>query len=121
MGSQRPSDLFHLKSVGAVQVIRLALPQAFDSDEFDRLNESLLGVLSQRADGGWVLDLSDLEYAGSSVLGLMVNIRQRVKQAGGRLVLCGLSERLMTIFRTCSLERLFVIRKTEDDAVNRAT
>ena len=67
-----------------------------------------------------MLDLTRLCYAGSSVLGLIVNIRQRVKQGGGRLVLCGLSDRLLQIFRTCSLERLFVIRRTEADAVARA-
>jgi anti-anti-sigma factor len=115
------TELFRVKAVGPVQVIRLALPESLDSDEFDRLNESLLTILAERPGGGWVLDLSELHYAGSSLLGLMVNLRQRVKQAGGRLVLFGLSDRLMTIFRTCSLERLFVIRKAEDDAINRAT
>ena len=115
------ADLFRVKAVGPVQVIRLELPQTLDSDEFGCLNESLLKVLGQRPEGGWVLDLSELHYAGSSLLGLMVNLRQRVKQAGGRLVLFGLSDRLMTIFRTCSLERLFVIRKSEDDAINWAT
>lgn len=64
-----------------------------------------------------VLDLSRLAYVGSSVLGLLVSVRQTVKEAGGRLVLCGLSERLMQIFRTRSLERLFVIRRSREDAV----
>lgn len=114
------TELFQVKAVGAVQVIHLALPDRLDSDEFDRLNESLLDVLAKQPAGGWVLDLTDLHYAGSSLLGLMVNIRQRIKQAGGRLVLFGASDRLMQIFRTCSLERLFVIRKSEDDAVSRA-
>ena len=113
------AELFRVKTVGQVQVIRLELPETLDSDEFDRLNESLLDHLGQRPGAGWVLDLSDLHYAGSSLLGLMVNIRQRLKQLDGRLVLCGLSENLLQVFRTCSLERLFVIRRTEADAVNR--
>ena len=114
------AELFGTVTMDGVQVIRLQLPEHLDSDEFDRLNESLLGLLATQPAGAWVLDLSQLQYAGSSLLGLMVNIRQRVKQAGGRLVLCGLSDRLLQVFRTCSLERLFVIRRSVVEAVARA-
>jgi anti-sigma B factor antagonist len=114
------ADLFQVSVVGVVQVIRLELPEALDSGEFDRLNESVLGVIGKQPAGGWVVDLSALEYAGSSVLGLLVNIRQRVKQSGGRLVICGLSNLLIQIFKTCSLERMFVVRKSLDEAVARA-
>jgi anti-anti-sigma factor len=54
---------------------------------------------------------------GSSALGLMVNIRQCILQAGGDLVLCGLSPQLLRIFRTCCMERLFRISKTQADAL----
>src|SRR4051794_39045468 len=115
------SDLIRVTSVEpGVRLIRLSLPETMDSGEFDRLNESMLSAVAEAAAGGWVLDLSNLAYAGSSVLGLLVNLRQRIKQAGGRLVLCGLSETLLQTFRTCSLERLFVIRRTPEDAAARA-
>ena len=78
-----------------------------------------LQLLSPQAGAAWVLDLSALAYVGSSVLGLMVNVRQRVKQAGGQLVLCGLSDQLLQIFHTCSLERLFVISRSMQEAVER--
>ena len=114
------ADLFQLSAVGVVQVIRLELPEALDSGEFDRLNDAVLGVIGKQAAGGWVVDLSAIEYAGSSVLGLLVNIRQRIRQSGGRLVICGLSTLLVQVFKTCSLERMFVIRKSVDEAVARA-
>jgi anti-sigma B factor antagonist len=114
------TELFQLSAVGIVQVIRLELPEALDSGEFDRLNDAVLDIIGKQAAGGWVIDLSAIEYAGSSVLGLLVNIRQRVKQSGGRLVICGLSNLLVQIFHTCSLERMFVIRKSLDEAVARA-
>jgi anti-anti-sigma factor len=115
------SDLIRVSSVEhGVRVIRLSLPETMDSGDFDRLNDSILTAVAETASGGWVLDLSNLAYAGSSVLGLLVNLRTRIKQAGGRLVLCGLSENLLQTFRTCSLERLFVIRRTPQDAAARA-
>jgi anti-anti-sigma factor len=110
------AELFRVQTLGAVQVIALELPEQLDSGQFDDLNQSILDVMGGRANGAWVIDLSALAYAGSSLLGLLVNVRQRVKQAGGRLVLCGLSDQMLQIFRTCSLERLFVIRRSAEEA-----
>lgn len=114
------AELYHVTNVGSVQVVELRLPETLDSDEFGRLNDSLIAAAAGGPGHALVLDLSHLAYVGSSVLGLLVNVRQKVKEAGGRLVLCGLSERLLQIFRTCSLERLFVIRRSREEAVERA-
>ena len=48
---------------------------------------------------------------------LMVNLRQRVKDAGGKLALCNMSSRLLRVFQTCSLERLFIIKSDREEAV----
>src|SRR5438874_13715949 len=114
------SDLFRVSEVDSVTVVELALPQSLESSEFDRLNDTILQLIGQRPGGRWVLDLEHVSYMGSSTLGLMVNIRQRVRTASGRLILCCLSSRLLQIFRTCCLERLFVIAHTCADAMMRA-
>lgn len=114
------SDRFQVIAIDAVNVIELSLPQILDSDEFDRLNDKILNALGGKAGARWVIDLAEVSYLGSSALGLMVNIRQRVKQAGGRLVLCGLSQRLLEIFHTCCLERLFTIVRDREEAIRTA-
>ncbi len=108
-------DFVKLISEGSVNVIELSLPEQLDSDEFDRLNKDLMRVLDKKISGRWLLDLSSVEYMGSSVLGLMINARQHIKTGGGKLALSGLTPRLAQIFRTCCLEKLFVISKTRDD------
>jgi len=110
-------EFFELAQAGPAQVVSLRLPQAMDSSQFDRLNDELLTLLGAQPQGQWVLDLSGVSYMGSSALGLMVNVRQRVKQAGGQLVLCGLSPRLLQVFKTCCMERLFRIAKTREQAL----
>lgn len=114
------TDLFKMSRVGLVNVIELTLPPTLDIDEFDRLNESLLAVVRAEPGAGWVLDLSRLSYVGSALLGLMVNMRQQIKQSGGRMALCGLSPQLVHIFNTCCMERLFRIVKSRADAVSAA-
>lgn len=111
------SQLFQVLCIDAVRVVELTLPVTLDSGEFDRINESLLEVVNKESHAWWVLDLSRLSYMGSSALGLMVNVRQQIKKGGGKLILCGMSPRLQQIFRTCCMERLFVIKASRADAL----
>jgi anti-anti-sigma factor len=119
IGANMFEPSFEVTQTGPVNVVMLRLPEMMDSHEFDRLNDDILAAIANTPQGRWVFDLSNLNYMGSSSLGLMVNIRQRVKQVGGQLVLCTISPPLMKIFRTCCLERLFTITRTREDAVQR--
>jgi anti-anti-sigma factor len=112
-----PKEFFQLKREDTVNVVELTLPQSIDSKEFEHLNEAISQLFVDPGGDLWVLDLSRLSYMGSSALGLMVNIRQQIKSAGGHLVLCGLSPRLVQIFHTCCLEQLFTIVKTREEAL----
>jgi len=111
------SDLLKLTTIGSVQIIELRLPDDLDSSEFDRLNEEVGGWINPAAGKFWVVDLARVEYMPSSGLGLLVNIRHQVKAQKGQIMLCNMSSRLQGIFRACSLERLFTIHRTLDDAV----
>lgn len=112
------ADFFKVSDAVTVRVVELELPATLDVDEFDKLNDSLLAQFREK-DGRWILDLSKVDYIGSAVLGLMVNIRQHVKSAAGKLVLCGLSPRLLEIFKACCMERLFVIVRSRAEAVKK--
>ena len=115
------ANLYRHSKAGTVNVVDLTLPHTLDIEEFDRLNESILELIRAEPEGQWVLDLSQLSYMGSAALGLLVNLRQQIKQSGGRLVLCGLSPQLVHIFKTCCMERLFKIVKGRADAVAAAS
>jgi stage II sporulation protein AA (anti-sigma F factor antagonist) len=114
----RMSQLFRVHkddTVGAT-VLELTLPDQLDDSDFDRLNEALLALIDD-ASPDRIIDLSRVNYMGSAMLGMMVNLRQQVKNIKGRLVLCGMSQRLTDIFRTCCMERLFTIARTRTDAL----
>jgi anti-anti-sigma factor len=110
------TEMFQLISEGTVNIIELALPESLDSAEFGELNDSLSRLFSSADIKRWIVDLAQVSYMGSSALGLMVNVRQQIRQRGGHVVLCSLSPRLLNIFHTCCLERLFTIVKTRDEA-----
>lgn len=108
---------FQIIDEAKVKVIELAVSDHVDSATFDELNTSLLGLFHPNGQRNWVLDLSQVSYLGSAMLGLMVNIRQQVKNINGTLVLCNLSPNLLAIFRASALERLFQIARSRKEAV----
>jgi anti-anti-sigma factor len=100
-------DLFTLSALGEANIIELSLPLNLDAGQFDHLNETLGQLITTSPHNRWVVDLGRVEYGGSAMLGLLVNLRQRIKQHGGSLVLCRLSDQLQKTMSTCSLDRLF--------------
>jgi anti-anti-sigma factor len=112
------SNRYQISEEQTVRVLRLNLPDVMDTVEVDGLIDNILDEVAKSAGGPWVVDLSNATYMGSSMLGLFVNIRERIKQAGGRLVLSGMPPPLMKIFQTCCLEKLFTIVKSKPDAIS---
>jgi anti-anti-sigma factor len=93
-----------------------------DPADFDRINESVGElVVGSAASDKWVLDLTGVDYIGSALLGLLVNLRQRVKAGGGTLVLCGVSGQVTKALQTCSLHNLFSIVDKREAAMKRAS
>jgi anti-anti-sigma factor len=112
-----PEELLKTSPHQYAQLVELALPDDLDSAEFDRLNGRIDEVFAQRPGARFILDLTSTRYMGSAMLGLMVNIRHRVKTMNGRLALCGMSAALQGVFKACCLEKLFTIARTRDDAL----
>ncbi|MGA2439557.1 MAG: STAS domain-containing protein [Tepidisphaeraceae bacterium] len=111
------SNRFQITHEQSANVLQFVLPSNMDTMEIDGLIEAVLKQLPSTGDQRWVVDLSRVEYLGSSMLGLFVNMRERIRQADGILVLCGMAPQLLQIFKTCCLERLFTIAKSRADAL----
>jgi len=112
--------LYRHTTEGGVHIVELILPMSTDHTEFDKLNDVIGDLLERTAADRWVIDLKEVEYIGSALLGLLVNLRQRVKSAGGTLILCALSEHVTKALKTCSLHNLFIIADRREAAVKRA-
>jgi anti-anti-sigma factor len=111
------SQFFAVHQHQNVGVLELKLPEVVDSTDFDHLNQSLLGLLDGSRGKTWIIDLSHVQYLGSAMLGLMVNLRQQLKNIGGTMVLCNLSPRVSDVFRTSCMERLFQIAGSKPAAL----
>ena len=62
------------------------------------------------------LDFRPVEFVGSSTLGMIVRLRERLLQADRRLYLCPLPPRLAEAFEVAHMNGLFDVCPSEQDA-----
>ena len=64
-----------------------------------------------------VINLEAVRYLDSSGIGTLVEVFRRVNAYGGKLVLCGLNDRVLSVFEITKLDKFFKICKTETEAL----
>lgn len=73
---------------------------------------SLRQQLSQAMSGDFdrmIIDLSDVPYMDSSGVATLVEAMQLSRRAGSKLVLCGLQDKVRSIFEIARLDTVFTI------------
>lgn len=88
----------------AVIIFRLGLD--VDIESFNDITVSLIDSWPLASGRDVLVDLSQSRYMGSVLLGLLINIRSRVRAGKGKLVVVGASPRLVEVFRSANLDRL---------------
>ena len=111
-------DSFQLQWHGSVVVV---IPSANVQDiRWDLIEPAaaiILGPLREQVVPIVVFDLSELSYFGSVFLALLLRCHKLVKTRGGELVLCGPSETARELLRVTSLDTLWAIYDSREEAV----
>jgi len=64
-----------------------------------------------------VIDLTSVSYMDSSGIGTLVEVFRRVNAYKGKLAICGLNERVRSVFEITKLDKFFHIFATEREAL----
>lgn len=104
-------------SAPAAVVIDFRLGLDIDVDSFNDITRTLIDAWPIASGRHVVVDLSQSRYMGSVLLGLLINIRSRVRAGNGKLVVVGSSPRLIEVFRSANLDRLITLAPTRGDGL----
>ena len=86
----------------------------FDADE---VADRLWDILNKHFVHRVVLEMEDIEFLPSSLLGQLVMLQKRVMQRGGALRLCGLSPQCHETLHLCRLDQILPCYQNRDDAI----
>ncbi len=64
-----------------------------------------------------IIDLKDVPYMDSSGVATLVEAMQAARRGGSKLILCGLQEKVRSIFEIARLDMVFTIVDSCDDAL----
>ena len=108
-----PIDARQLESGTAVITVsgRLAL-----GSEVERLDTVLSDLLTKQQKK-FVLDITAMDYADSSGIGMLVSCLTKVKKSGGDLRMAGANPRIQRIFKMTGVDQLMRTFATVAEAV----
>jgi anti-sigma B factor antagonist len=90
-----------------VTILDLLTPITGDSS--GQLFMPQIEALLEEGKRKFVLNLAEMNWINSSGLGLFIGARRRIEEAGGRLVLCGVNQRIQGILDVTALSTMYTI------------
>ena len=87
----------------------------------DQRTINLIGAeLTKMAESGGVskmlINLENVEYLSSAVLGKLISVHKTLLQKKGSLKLCGIGKTILEVFEITRLDKVFAIHESEDEA-----
>ena len=98
------------------QAVVGALTGEIDLHHTPEVHKALVAVCQEKP-ARLVINLEDVSYIDSSGIGTLVEVFRRVKGYQGQLSLCGLNERVYSVFEITKLDHFFKIFDSEAEAL----
>ena len=118
VGSGR-TEVFHVDAAGAEHRVReLSYTQGRD------WSRELTPVIQAAMDADIttvILDLVNVAWINSTGVAMLVRLQRDIKAGGGETILANVQPRVARVFEVTTLDRLFVISGTLEEAVGRAS
>lgn len=105
-----------VEDVGGVTVVTFRFRQILSEAAVQALSQHLQRLVAG-SDRRLLLNFSNVERLSSAVLGSVVALNRAVRQAGGKLALCGLRQDLFYLFTITRLDRQLDLYASEGEAL----
>jgi anti-sigma B factor antagonist len=106
-----------VKEVGDVTTIRFTDRKLADLPNVEVIGQQLFTLVDDQRRRNLVLNFAAVEYLSSAALLKLMTLRKKVLAAGGKLVLCGVTPQIYEVFTVSKLDKLFVMRADEQEAL----
>jgi anti-sigma B factor antagonist len=100
-----------------VSVIRFVDKKIVDSGSIEQLGEELNSLVTVDKRNKVLLNFDSVEFMSSAALNKLISLNSKVKAAAGRLKLCCLRAEIKEVFTITRLDRVFDLRKSEEEAI----
>jgi anti-sigma B factor antagonist len=117
MSSQPRRRRLEVEDLGDVTVVSFTDRKILDEQNIQVIGDQLFGLVDENGRKKLLLNFGNVEYMSSAALGKLITLNKKVQSAGGRLVLCNIDPQIREVFEITKLDKLFVIRGDEQEAL----
>ena len=111
------SHYFTFQFMDDIVVARCIVPRLSDEQNIEALGQELLLLVGKYECRRLILNLADVEYMTSSMIGKLIRVHRQLHRDGGKLVLSDLHPTVKDILGTSHLLTYFHSANTVEDAV----
>ena len=101
-----------------VTIVGFNMPTLLDAYHINEITQELYDLIEKDGYRQIVLDLSDIKILSSQTLGVMINMRHKLDEVEGKVVVSGIDPRLYRVFKITNLQDVFEFYEDRDSAVN---
>jgi anti-sigma B factor antagonist len=103
---------------GKLTVVEIRTISLMDPPVLDEIHASLMHLIEEEDRRRIVLDLERVQFISSQALGTIITAQRRLHALRhSSLVLCGVNDRLMELFRITKLDKVLKISPNQHEAV----
>jgi anti-anti-sigma factor len=115
-GRPMSAHAFEVKDLGDISVVHFRGSRfLFDMQNLSLVSEELHRFIEETGRCRLALDLGNVVYLFSDVLGLFISLHKQLHAVGGQLTLINVREELFEIFHYTQLDRILDIRKAAQE------
>jgi anti-sigma B factor antagonist len=103
---------------GDIAVVSFGAPTIDALSGIDDMTNRLRAYIGTEKPNKMVVDFTDVRFFTSQMLGVLVDVWRRLRDYGGRLLICGINPQLNRVFRITNLDRIFEFYPDRDAAVS---
>ena len=104
-------------AAGGATVVELTDRRILDELSINEIGEQLASMVAKSAAPKFVLDFSGVTHMSSSVLSMLIALRNRIREKGGELRLSGIQPPILELFAMTRLNEIFTICQTREQAL----
>lgn len=111
-----PNSGLVVSTVQDITVVNFRQASILDSVAVDTIANELYALVDERAIRKLILDFSPVRFLSSQMLGVLLSLHKKSKAVQGTVVICGLREDLMRVFRIMKIEKLLKFAADQEKA-----
>lgn len=108
-----------VQDYAGVTLASIANASMLDSRAIDATGEALYQLVDKQNRRKIIVDFSDVRFLSSQAIGVIISMHQKTKKIKGELVLCGVREEIMKVFKITSLDKLLTFLPNDKAALKK--